>query len=93
MTEQSSSEPHISQPTHPLAPTTTMPGELLKILQWVETNGEVRASSRMRIKLMPATMKEKICLDDVDASTVVSSEYLDAARAAAEQARRNIVAL
>jgi hypothetical protein len=62
-----------------------MPGELHKILQWVEANGEVRALSRLRIKLMPATMKEKICLDDVDVSTSVSADYLAAARAAAEQ--------
>lgn len=62
-----------------------MSGELHKILQWVEANGEVRALSRLRIKLMPLTMKEKICLDDVGPTTEVSSAYLDAARAAAEE--------
>lgn len=63
----------------------TRPGDLHRILQWTAAHGEVQALSRLRIKLMPLSIKERIVMDDVDPQTVVSAEYLAAARKAAEE--------
>jgi hypothetical protein len=53
---------------------------LYDILQWATANGEVNVVARIRLKILPLTVKEGIVLDRVKPETVVSESYLKAVR-------------
>jgi hypothetical protein len=53
---------------------------LYEILQWAAANGEVNVVARIRLKILPLTVKEGIVLDRVKPETTVSPEYLQAVR-------------
>ncbi len=57
-------------------------GRLYRILEWARVNGDVSTVSRIRMMVLPLTVKERIILDRVDATTVCSRAYLDAVRVA-----------
>ena len=59
--------------------------DLHQILQWVQEQGELEAIASLRIKLMPHTVEEGICIDDVTSETIVSEEYLGLAMRAATE--------
>lgn len=59
---------------------------LHRILEWARKEGDVAAMSRLRVILLPLTVRERIVLERVGPSTTCSSEYLAAARRAASQA-------
>ena len=61
-----------------------MPGEMLRVIDWVKTHGEVRALARFRMQLLPFTLREELTFDEIDEATVVSCVYMDAALAYAE---------
>lgn len=57
--------------------------QLYNIIQWAQQNGEVKAIDRIRVQVLPVTMKEKIRLNEVTKDTECSPECLDAIRKAA----------
>ncbi|MBI4396341.1 MAG: hypothetical protein HY548_04540 [Elusimicrobia bacterium] len=59
-----------------------MPGSLYQILNWAKENGEVECLSRIRLKLLIHSVKEKIFIDDVGPNTNCSDEYLQEVRKA-----------
>ncbi len=54
--------------------------DLYRIMQWATSNGEVKAVSRIRMKMLPISVKEHVNLGAVDASTQCSPEFLAAFR-------------
>ena len=62
-----------------------MAKNLYEVLQWVKSNGEPMALVRMRLKLLPLTVREGIVLEEVSASTPCSAAYLSATRAIASE--------
>jgi hypothetical protein len=62
-----------------------MAGSLYDILEWAKSNGEVKVIDRIRVMVLPITMKEKIMLTNVTKTTACSNECLDAVRKAATQ--------
>lgn len=58
-------------------------GKLFKILKWLDEEGEVKAVDRLRMKILPHTVKEGIVIRKVDASTKCSTDLLARARDAA----------
>lgn len=57
-------------------------GRLYRIMEWARVNGDVSTLGRLRMKLLPLTVKERIVLDRVTATTPCSTEYLRAVRSA-----------
>lgn len=60
-------------------------GTLLAVVQWTQMNGDVSALSRLRMMVLPLTVKEGIIFDRVDGTTKCSPQYLDAVRDAASK--------
>ena len=60
-----------------------MAGELVKIVDWIKKNGEVKAVDRVRVMVLPQTMAEGIRLASIDATTKCSAALLQAVRGAA----------
>jgi hypothetical protein len=58
---------------------------LYEILQWAAANGEANVVARIRLKVLPLTVKEGILLDKVKPETEVSEPYLRAVRDAVSQ--------
>lgn len=58
-------------------------GELNSVLAWVRTNGGRTMFNRLRIKILPQTVREGVVLDEVNAETTCSEAYLEAVRKAA----------
>lgn len=50
------------------------------IIEWVRQHGEVMAISRLSVRMMEATLKEKLSIRNIDASTTCSQDFLDALR-------------
>lgn len=53
-------------------------GRLFRVLEWARANGDVTTVSRVRVMLLPMTVKERIVLDRVGPTTSCSTQYLDA---------------
>ncbi len=62
-----------------------MNSKLYDILEWVKSNGEVKAMDRLRVKVLPVTMKEGLVLTDVTYDTTCSPETLRVIRDAATE--------
>lgn len=62
-----------------------MAGELYSVIEWARKHGDVSTVSRLRMRVLPLTIKEHIIFDKVDANTSCSSQYLDAVRQAASE--------
>lgn len=62
-------------------------GRLFRVLEWAKENGDVSTVSRVRVMVLPLSVKERIVLDRVGPATACSHEYLDAVR----RAVRNVV--
>ena len=62
-----------------------MRGSLYDILNWAKTNGEVNALLRIRIMVLPLSVKEGIILDQVKPTSTCSEQYLHAVRKAAQE--------
>lgn len=60
-----------------------MAGSLYDIIEWAKQNGEVKVVDRIRVKVLPVTMQEKIVIAEVTPSTACSPACLDAVRQAA----------
>lgn len=60
-----------------------MAGEVIKIVEWVKKNGEVKAFDRVRVMVLPQTMAEGVRLNCIDATTKCSNVLLQALRSAA----------
>lgn len=60
-----------------------MSNSLFDVLQWAQKQGEVKAVDRIRVMVLPVTLKEKIQLANVKPTTICSSECLAAVRQAA----------
>jgi len=58
---------------------------LFDVLEWAKQNGEVKIIDRIRVQVLPVTMKEGIALNDVTKDTACSAECLDAVRKAASE--------
>ena len=50
------------------------------IIQWVRQHGEVMAVSRLSVRMVEATLKERLPIRTIDASTPCSRDFLDALR-------------
>ena len=50
--------------------------KLFQIVEWVKTHGEVRALDRIRLKVLSASIDEKIVLSKVGRETTCSDTYL-----------------
>ena len=61
---------------------TTEEGTLLRMLEWARRNGDVTTLKRIRVIVLPLTVRERIILDKVTPETAVSREYLSTVRAA-----------
>lgn len=59
-----------------------MAGSLYETLAWARANGDVDAMQRIRLQMLPMTVRERIVLDKVTPTTVCSAEYLKALRRA-----------
>lgn len=57
-------------------------GTLFRMLEWARRNGDVTTLKRIRVIVLPLTVRERIILDKVTPETAVSREYLSAVRAA-----------
>jgi hypothetical protein len=57
-------------------------GRLFRVLEWAKDNGDVTTMSRVRVMVLPMTVKERIVLDRVGPATTCSTEYLEAVRRA-----------
>lgn len=57
-----------------------MSGQLQQILEWVQREGEVMALARLRLKILPESVKEGIFLDEVTPQTKCSETYLEKVR-------------
>ncbi len=66
----------------------TPPGTLRALLDWGERAGDVSVMKRLRMKLLPLTVRERIVLHKVEASTQCSVAYFEAARQALEEILR-----
>ncbi|MCB9656753.1 MAG: hypothetical protein H6726_03810 [Sandaracinaceae bacterium] len=55
-------------------------GSLHRMLEWARHHGDVTTLKRVRLMVLPLTVRERIILDKVTAETQVSTEYLDAVR-------------
>ncbi len=64
---------------------TGMPRNLFEILEWVRANGDPTALLRIRIKLLPLSVKEGIIFDKVEPTTRCSDLYMKATRSAATE--------
>ncbi len=64
---------------------TATAGKLHSILEWVNKEGEARASDRLRVKMMPELLGDNIHFSRIDASTCCSPETLTKFRQAAEE--------
>ncbi len=62
-----------------------MAGELYKVLNWMQANGDVGDVDRLRVKVLPLTLKEKIFLAKVTQQTECSSDLLGTIRDAASE--------
>lgn len=51
-------------------------GELYLLMERVKNEGEVKALSRLRVRILPHTLRERIFLSDVSKSTTCSEELL-----------------
>ena len=60
-------------------------GNLYRMLEWARRNGDVTTLKRIRVIVLPLTVRERIILDKVTPDTVVSKEYLSAVRTAITQ--------
>lgn len=60
-----------------------MAGTLYQILEWARTSGEPKVIDRIRVYVLPVTMKEQIRITEVKPDTVCSQACLDAVRKAA----------
>jgi len=60
-------------------------GNLYRMLEWARRNGDVTTLKRIRVIVLPLTVRERIILDKVTPDTVVSPEYLSAVRTAITQ--------
>ncbi len=60
-------------------------GNLFRMLEWARRNGDVTTLKRIRVIVLPLTVRERIILDKVTPDTVVSKEYLSAVRTAITQ--------
>ncbi len=58
-------------------------GKLFQVLKWLEEEGEVKAVARLRMKILPYSVKEGIVISKVDATTQCSKDLLAHAREAA----------
>ncbi len=58
------------------------PGKLYYILAWMQKEGEVKAIARLRLKILPYSVKEGIILGKVDRSTTCSDSLLKKVREA-----------
>lgn len=61
-------------------PDPTQAGDLHRMLEWARRHGDVTTLKRVRLLVLPLTVRERIILDKVTAETQVSPEYLDAVR-------------
>ncbi len=59
-----------------------IPGKLYYILAWVQKEGEVKAIARLRLKILPYSVREGIILSKVDRSTKCSDTLLEKVREA-----------
>lgn len=66
--------------------TSALQGNLYRIVEWARREGDIAAISRMRVILLPLTVRERIVLDRVALETTCSPTYLSAARRAASDA-------
>ncbi len=62
-----------------------MAQKLFDVLEWVRASGGADALLRLRLKVLPLSVREGIILDRVDATTKCSDAYLAAARKAASE--------
>lgn len=53
---------------------------LYQILQWVKRNGDADTLARLRLKLLPETVREGIIFDRVTPDTDCSEQYLASMR-------------
>mgnify|MGYP000863814439 CR=1 FL=1 len=60
-------------------------GNLYRMLEWARRNGDVTTLKRIRVIVLPLTVRERIILDKVTPDTVVSPEYLSVVRTAITQ--------
>lgn len=60
-------------------------GNLFRMLEWARRNGDVTTLKRIRVIVLPLTVRERIILDKVTPDTVVSPEYLSVVRTAITQ--------
>jgi hypothetical protein len=53
---------------------------LFEVLRWVRQQGDPSAYIRLRLKLLPLSVREGLVLDEVEPLTACSPDYLDTAR-------------
>ena len=58
---------------------------IYQVVDWVRTNGDIHAISRLRLKVLATTLKEGVALGDVTPETKCSRECLDRVRQAASE--------
>lgn len=57
-----------------------MESKLYQILEWAKENGEVKIVDRIRIKVLPITIRENIYLNAIQPDTECSEECIEAVR-------------
>ena len=58
---------------------------LFIVLDWLQKEGEAQSINRLRIKILPFSIKEGIVLSRVERATACSPELLNLARKAASE--------